>query len=57
MAMQESVSIFSGIYWQIAFWVAGACVLFFITVFIVSKVKENIRDKKQGKNNDTDVIL
>ena len=57
VSMQESVSMFNGIYWQIAFWIAGACVIFFIFVFVISKIKESKREKSHGKKKKTDVII
>jgi len=57
VSVVEGVSMFNSFYWQIAFWVVGLCVIFFIIVFVISKVKENIREKSQGENKKNNVIL
>ena len=56
-SMQESVSMFNGVYWQIAFWIAGLCVIFFIFVFVISKIKESKREKSHGEKKKKDIII
>ncbi|MCD4747415.1 MAG: hypothetical protein K8R58_14045 [Bacteroidales bacterium] len=39
------------IYWQIALWVTVAGIGLFVIMFIITKVKENLRDKHYERKN------